>query len=77
MSMNDEIIINAILAGTREYLANAQLVSGANEEIAASVGGLADRIVVEVHNEPADINMDGKKVGNIVFKHYGVAVARA
>ena len=44
---------------------------------AAKVDGLADRILVEVHIDPGNVNMDGKKVGNIVFKHYGVAVARA
>lgn len=36
MSANEEIIIRTILAGTREYLANAQTVVAGNEEMAAS-----------------------------------------
>jgi hypothetical protein len=36
MSASDELIVRAILTGTREYLANSQLMVGANEEMAAS-----------------------------------------
>jgi len=39
------------------------------------MSGILENLVLKI--DPADIHMDGKKVGNIVFKHYSLAKAHA
>lgn len=46
MSLNEEILVRAILAGRQEYMANAAGIAAANEEIAAStdmIGAASER----------------------------------